>query len=205
MRASMSYPVGLLFEILAGETGSDMNRTLLAIGDESDWDSYMKFFRRRKLLKNYRFGFAATTCDSILKGDFPDIPSETLVIYPFFPFDYWDKHIEPRSYRGLYGSKRFYLKWKELWRLIAANLKRHYRDKTVHIINSPKSIPIERDKEATKRALAGAGIRSPRSYQARNIKSILNLVRRPKILCSESSPWRYRSQLHCVLTRECPA
>ena len=155
-----------------------MNKTLLAIGDRKDWDSYLKFYRQRRLLKRQRFDFAATDYDSILSGDLPAVASKTLVIFLFFPFVYWDRHIEPKRYPGLYGSRRFYSQWKTLWKTVAGKLKRHYGDRTVHFINSPENIPVERDKQATRRVLARAGIRTPRSYRARSLRAVLDLLRK---------------------------
>ncbi len=154
-----------------------MNKTLLAIGDNKDWDSYLKFCRQRRLLKSHQFEFAATDYDSVLNGDCPAIASQTVVIFPFFPFVYWDRRIEPRTYKGLYGSRQFYSGLKRFWRAVAGKLDRGYKGKAIHFINSPRLLPTERDKQATKRALARAGIRTPRSYRVTDVPRLLALLR----------------------------
>ena len=83
-----------------------MNKTLPAIGDARDWDSYLKFYSQRRLLKSHQFKFATADYDSVLNGACPAIASQTVVIFPFFPFVYWDRRIEPKTYKGLYGSRR---------------------------------------------------------------------------------------------------
>ncbi len=159
-----------------------MNKTLLAIGDTGDWDSYLKFHRQRRLLKKYNFAFATTDYDSVLNGNCPPIASETIVIFLFFPFVYWDREIEPKTYSGLYGNKRFYSQLKRFWTIVAKRIEEHYKGRKIHFVNSPEHIPTERDKKLTKQILAGAGIHTPRPYRISDVPSILRLLRRGKKL-----------------------
>jgi hypothetical protein len=159
-----------------------MNKTLLAIGDTADWDSYLKFYRQRRLLKKYKFGFATTDYDSVLNGDCPPIASKTIIILLFFPFVYWDREIEPKTYPGLYGTKRFYSQLKRFWKIVAKKIEEHYEGKKIHFLNSPKNIPTERDKKLTKQILASAGIHTPRSYRIVNVPAIVHLLRQGKKL-----------------------
>ena len=48
-------------------------KTLLAIGDTKDFDSFKKFFRQRKLFKKYNFYFKSADYDSALKGKLPEL------------------------------------------------------------------------------------------------------------------------------------
>ena len=159
-----------------------MNKTLLAIGDTKDWDSYLKFCRQRRLLKKYNCAFATTDYDSVLNGDCPNIASKTIIIFLFFPFVYWDREIEPTTYPGLYGNKRFYSQLKRFWKIVAKKLEEHYEGKKIHFVNSPANIPTERDKKLTKQILARAHIRAPRSYRATDIRAIMRLLRKGKNL-----------------------
>ena len=159
-----------------------MDKTLLAIGDEKDWDSYLKFRRQGRLLKKYGFDFAAVDYDAVLNDDCPPIASETLVVFLFFPVAYWDRHIEPKRYPGLYGSRRFYSKLRTFWKLVGRALRQQYGDKDLHFVNSPENVPTERDKEATKRVLARAGIATPRAYRTRDLRAILALLRKGRKL-----------------------
>ncbi len=153
-----------------------MNKTLLAIGDMKDWDSYLKFHRRRRLMKKYGCGFVAADYDAVLNGDLPEIPSETVIIFLFFPFVYWDKHIEPKKYAGVYGNRRFHAEFKRFWKIVAAKLRRRYADKQIHFVNCPQNIPAERDKKLTKEMLAAARVPAPRSYRATSARTILRLL-----------------------------
>jgi len=154
-----------------------MNKTLLAIGDKKDWDSYLKFYRQRSLLKKYQFDLVTTDYDSILNDEFPSITTNTVVIFLFFPFVYWDRHIEPRRYAGVYGNREFYSKLKTFWKTVDRKLRNHfYKDKKVFFVNAPKNLFIERDKKATKQVLSKAHIGTPRSYTATDVSKILELL-----------------------------
>jgi hypothetical protein len=159
-----------------------MNKTLLAIGDMEDWDSYLKFYRQRRLLKKHNFDFATTDYDSILNGDCPSITSKTIIVFLFFPFVYWDREIEPKSYPGLYGNARFYSQLKRFWKAVAGKLAKHYEDRKIDFINSPVDIPTERDKKLTKQILTKAGVHTPRSYRIADVPSLLRLLRQGKKL-----------------------
>lgn len=157
-----------------------MNKTLLAIGDNKDWDSYLKFCRQRHLLKKYKFDFVSTDYDSILNDDFPAITTDAVIVFLFFPFVYWDRHIEPKTYAGVYGNKHFYLKFEKFWKIVDKKLKQHYKDKKIYFINAPENILSERNKEAAKRILARGHIRTPRSYRIADIETLLRLLRKGK-------------------------
>ena len=154
-----------------------MNKTLLAIGDESDWDSYLKFYRQRRLLKKSGFDFASTDYDAILRDDFPAVTSKTVVVFPFFPFAYWDRHIEPRGYPGVYGNRHFYSRLKTFWKLVARKLDRRLEGKKVHFVNSPENVPTERDKKLCRQVLAAAGIETPRQVRTRDMRTVLRMLR----------------------------
>ncbi len=159
-----------------------MKKTLLAIGDSKDWDSYLKLHRQGHLLKRYKLDYVTTDYDSILNDDFPNITSDTIIIFLFFPFVYWDRHIEPKRYPGIYGNRRFYAKLKTFWRNVGEKLDQHYKGKTIHYVNSPENIPTERDKTLTKELLAGAHIETPRSHTGAAIREVLRLLRQGKKL-----------------------
>ena len=91
--------------------GPDMNSTLLAIGDEKDWDSYLKLLRQGHLLRKHGVRFVTADYDAVLGDNLPAVKTEVLVVFLFFPFEYWDRHIEPRRYAGIYGSKDDITNW----------------------------------------------------------------------------------------------
>ena len=153
-----------------------MNKTLLAVGDRKDWDSYLKFYRQRRFLSKCGCSFVTADYDAVLNGDLPEIPSETVIIFLFFPTVYWDRHIEPRSYPGVYGNRRFYAEFKRFWTMVAAKLRRRYGDKRIRFVNCPRNIPAERDKKLTREMLAAARVATPRSYRTTSTRTILRLL-----------------------------
>jgi len=154
-----------------------MNKTLLAIGDSNDWDSFLKFRSQRRFLKTHGIAFTSTDYESVLNDKLHEITTETLIIFLFFPFAYWERHIEPKKYTGAYGNKEFYTKLRKFWRTIDHKLRRYYHDKKIYFINDPKNIPTERDKQATKQVLLRNGTRTPRTYRIKNVSSMLKHLR----------------------------
>ena len=115
-------------------------------------------------------------CFILEKNELPLIDSDTLIIYLFFPFTYWDKHIEKEGYKGIYGNVEFYNKFRSFWSEIHRTLKKVYRCKKIRFINHPLKIAIDRDKEFTKTILSENGINTPISYYTREYNDILKLV-----------------------------
>jgi len=95
-----------------------MNTTVLVLGDESDWESYNRFCEQlqkhhSKKLKWVKW--VTATYDLLEKNRLPLIESDMLIIYLFFPFTYWDKHVEKEGYKGVYGNVYFYNKFRAFW------------------------------------------------------------------------------------------
>jgi len=153
-----------------------MDATVLVLGDESDWDSYKKFCEQLQNHHSKKLNWITATYDILEKNELPLIESDTLIIYLFFPFDYWDTHIEKEGYNGVYGNVEFYNKFTTFWSEIHRTLKKIYHGKKIHFINHPLKIAIYRDKELTKTLLSESGVKVPRSYHTRNYEDILNLV-----------------------------
>lgn len=159
-----------------------INKTLLAVGDEKDWDSYLKFLRQTHMLRKHGVDFMTTDYDSVLADDFPAVRTRALTVFLFFPFEYWDRHIEPRRYMGVYGSRDFYSKLKTFWKTVDRKIRGEYGDRKLSFISAPGDIPPERDKEAAKRLLRRAGIEAPRSFRSRDIAAVLSLLEKGREL-----------------------
>lgn len=71
-----------------------MNTTILVLGDESDGGSYNRFCKQLQKHHSKKLNRVTATYDLLEKNKLPTIKSDVLVIYLFFPFNYWDKHIE---------------------------------------------------------------------------------------------------------------
>jgi len=153
-----------------------MNTTVLVLGDESDWESYKRFCKQLQKHRSKKMKWVTATYDLLEKNELPLIDSDTLIIYLFFPFTYWDKHIEKEGYKGIYGNIEFYNKFRAFWSEIHRVLKKVYRGKKIFFINHPLKIAIDRDKELTKTILSENGINTPIPYYTRDYKDILKLI-----------------------------
>lgn len=151
-------------------------KTFLAIGDEKDFDSFNKFVKQQTFLTEQGFFFKTADYNSVFRGELPEVKTKNLVIFLFFPFDYWEKHIETKKCKDIYGSYAYFLKFKKFWEDVNNRLTSVYKDKKIHFINSPDKVYLGRDKQATKRILAEAGVQVPKSYSVRDYKKVLEML-----------------------------
>ncbi len=143
-------------------------KSLLAIGDKQDFDTYQKFYRNKKYFKKNNFLFKTIDYYSILKGELPLIDTGKIIIFLFFPFNYWDDHIEKKENKTVYGNRSYYYKFRKFWDRIAGIIEKFYAGKDIYYINNPGYLAADRDKELTKKILSRAGISVPASYATRN-------------------------------------
>ena len=155
-----------------------MNTTVLVLGDESDWESYNRFCKSVQKHHSKKLNWVTATYDLLEKDKLPVIKTSTLVIYLFFPFTYWDKHVEKEGYSDVYGNVEFYNKFRVFWSEIHRTLRKVYCGKKIFFINHPLKLAIDRDKELTKTILSENGINTPIPYFTRDYKDILKLVER---------------------------
>lgn len=155
-----------------------MDTSVLVLGDESDWDSYQKFCRQLQKHRPGKLNWVTATYGLLEKNRLPLFKSSTIIIYLFFPFAYWDKHIENEGYKGVYGNAEFYDKFRVFWSNIHRTLEKVYEGKKIYFINHPLKVAIDRDKEVTKTILSENGVNVPMSYYTRNHRDILKLINR---------------------------
>jgi hypothetical protein len=155
---------------------SKKTKTLLAIGDEKDFDSFVKFYKQRRFFSKSNISFKSMSYFSLLKNEFPKIKTEEIVIFPFFPFDYWDKYIEPKNYKGVYGNQEFYIKFKKFWKSVEERINNFYADKKISYINFPKNLARDRDKELTKDLVSKSGVFVPKQFHTRKVNDVLKLL-----------------------------
>ncbi len=155
---------------------SNTMKTVLAIGDMCDWDSFKKFYRQRRLFSKHGFKFKNVEYKSILRDEFPSIKTEKIIIFFFFPFNYWNKKIETKHYKGVYGNRYFYIKFRKFWNEITKKLNDHYHDKQIFYVNHPQQITLDRDKYVTSKILEKNNILVPKYYRTRDLKKILRFL-----------------------------
>ena len=153
-----------------------MDRTLLILGDESDCDSYHKFRRQLRRHHPHKLDIVFSSYEHLESDQLPVIKTDSIIIYLFFPFEYWDKNIEHETYKGVYGNVEFYDKFRALWSGINRSLNTIYDGKKLHFINHPLRISADRDKELTKTILANAGIDVPTQIFTRSCRDLLKMV-----------------------------
>jgi len=151
-------------------------KTLLAIGDEKDFDTFMKLYSQRRFFRSSKIDFESMSYDALLKDKFPKIKTREIIIFLFFPFDYWDKYIEPKNYKGVYGNKTFYIKFKKFWKIVESKIKNNYKNRKISYINHPKFLADDRDKELTKKLVSKAGVLIPKNFKTRKAEEISRLL-----------------------------
>jgi glutathione synthase/RimK-type ligase-like ATP-grasp enzyme len=156
-----------------------MKKTLLIIGDECDYESFKKV--RRNTNKDKAFNYLWINYDKLFSKQLPEIETEEIIIYLFFPFNYWDKYIEPKNYKGVYGSGKFFNRFKEACKKIEKIINQKYKDKIIHYIIPADMMYQDRDKELTKEILKKAKVQVPKTIKSRDIKKIKNILKKTNL------------------------
>lgn len=151
-------------------------KTLLAIGNQKDFDAFRKFNKQRKFFSKSKIAFKSVDYLSLLENEFPKIKTKEIIIFPFFPFDYWDKYIETKKYNGVYGNKEFYIKFMLFWKIVEKKINAFYPNKKIIYLNPPKNLAKDRDKELTKTVVSKSGILVPKKFKTRKLKDIIKLL-----------------------------
>ncbi len=157
-------------------------KTLLVIGDWKDFDTFKKIYRSRYFFNNSKISFKSIDYFSLLKKQLPKIKTKDIIIFFCFPFNYWDKYIEPKNYKGVYGNKTFYTKFIKFWKKVEKIINDSYKGKKINYINNPKNLATDRDKEKTKELVRKAKVLVPKTYKTRNITTILKELNKGKKL-----------------------
>jgi len=148
------------------------NITVLTLGNKYDFDSFLKLHKSRRLFKRKGFNYATSTYDNLLKNKLPKIKSNKVIIFPFFPFSHWNRHIEPRNYRGVYGARSFYEKFNRFYKKVDNAIKRNLKDKDLFFINYPLASSQLRDKVLVKRKLKAEKVPTPRLFKTSDPRSL---------------------------------
>lgn len=151
--------------------------TILAIGDRADYDSYRKLHKEKSFIQKSGFDYASTSYRRFLAKGAPLIKTKKVIIFLFFPFVYWNKYIEHRDYKGIYGNVSFYKKFVCFWNKMEKILKDFAYGKKVFFINDPSLCGLYRDKLVVARKFSRTHIPSPGFHNiphARKLEDLLN-------------------------------
>ncbi len=158
-------------------------KTVLVIGDDIDWESFLKFKRKKAFFKKKKINFKTIDYGSILKGKLPYIKSNNILIVLFFPLDYWDNKIEKNFVGGhIYGDKKCVEMFYKYLDRIKQLIDRNYEGKKITYMNSFEAVKVDRDKELTKKIIKRAKLPVPKSYSTRKYKDIIKLLKKGKKL-----------------------
>jgi len=150
------------------------NWTLLSIGEKKDWEAFLKWERATKTrtgLKYFNIRY-----NKLLKNKLPKIKTEKIVVFFFFPFEYWDTYIEGKFYKGVYANKKFFDKFVKICKKIKNIIETKYKDKEIEYVIPAKDMYVDRDKEATKKILSKAKVNVPKAITSKKISIIKDLV-----------------------------
>ena len=111
------------------------NITILCFDDRLDFDEYKKFNQEKDLFINRGFDYLTVNYKNVLKGKLPRIKTKKVIIFLFFPFNYWNKNIEHKYYQGIYGNRIFYKKFMHFWRKVNNIINRHFSDKQLPVMS----------------------------------------------------------------------
>jgi len=148
--------------------------SLVVVGDRVDFDSFRKLQKEKKRFLNSRVAYHAMSYKELLDGRIPRVKTKSIVLFLFFPFDYWNRRIEPADYKGIYANKSFYKKFESFFKDVESAVKKAFRGKSVYYINSPRLASVYRDKLTVKRLMQKHRVPTPRLYNIKNLNALYN-------------------------------
>jgi len=159
-----------------------MEKGLLIIGDhgtngrslDPSFDQFVDEVRKvRKKDRNVH----VVSYNDVLTNNLPKIAGRTLKISLFFPFQYWNKHIEVYNADSrVYGDQKFGQEYKKFFERAKKAIKKEYRHQKIDFVNPPESCVLDRDKSAAKRLFQKHQIPSPKSFYPKSLADIQKLL-----------------------------
>jgi glutathione synthase/RimK-type ligase-like ATP-grasp enzyme len=150
--------------------------TIFAVGDKKDYDSFKKFDKEKRFFLKNGFEYISVNYKNLLSGRIPEVKTKRVIVFLFFPFYYWDKYIEHKNYKGIYGNLGFYKKFIRFCGRLDELIKKAFSDKEIFFINNASTNAQYRDKLIIKKKFQEARIPNPKLYSIIHIKKIKNLL-----------------------------
>lgn len=158
-----------------------MGKGLLVIGDGRTSGrtldpSFQAFVRHLHKLKKKSLEVRVISYQDVLGHNLPEISSRTLTISLFFPFNYWNKHIEVYKKDGrIYGDEKFGREYTRFFKQIEKTLRKRYQNKKIAFVNPPQYCVLERDKRASKQLFQQHHIPTPKSFAPKKLRELQKL------------------------------
>ena len=111
--------------------------TIFFIGDRAKDIDFIKMQNAKDVLqrKNIPVKFISYQKVWELKS-LPKVETDSIVFFLFFPFYYWNKHIEFKKSAGIYGNKDFYDRFVLFWESMTKKVKKAYPGKKIMAIHA---------------------------------------------------------------------
>ena len=165
-----------------------VKKALLIIGDERitrkrPYISYLTFIRSvQKLASKTNFELKLINYRQLFSGKAPPIASPSATVVLFFPYRYWNRHIEVYADGRIYGDRVFGRKFRDFLNRVKQAVERSYPGKNISYLNPPDACFLDRDKQASKELLRENGLLVPRAFSAACFKDIQRLTKNGKQL-----------------------
>lgn len=158
-------------------------KTLLVIGDEKisrnrPYVSFLRFVKHAHRLKDKEksFDLKVIGYSQLLSGKLPKIEAPSIKVVFFFPYKYWNRHIEIYPDERIYGDKKFGQEFKAFFKKAKKAIEGYYQGKSIEYLNSPNACYLDRDKKASKDLLRKNKVPTPRPQRASSFADIQRLL-----------------------------
>ncbi len=138
--------------------------------------SFKRFINCARKLKRGDIEVHVIDYARLLSGRVPFIDASTIKIVFFFPYKYWNRHIEVYSDNRFYGDKRFGQEFKAFFRRAKRAIERYFPGKRIEYLNSPELCYLDRDKKASKDLLRRSAVSVPRTFQVSSFGDVQRLL-----------------------------
>lgn len=160
-----------------------LKKTLLIIGDKEiapnrPYVSFSRFLRHVRKLKGKSkdVEFKVISYDQLLEKQIPEISSLSVKVIFFFPYQYWDRHIETYQNGKVYGDKDFGGQFKLFFKKVKKIIEESYKTKKIEYLINPKLCYLDRDKQASKDILAKSAVSTPRTFKVSSFKAVQKIL-----------------------------
>ena len=150
--------------------------TILTIGDSVDFDSFKKFDKERRYILAQGLDYVSMDYETFFKKRRLEVSSKKVFVVTFFPFKYWNKYIECKKYKGLYGNLLFLKKFARFCDDVTRRVEKLLPGKRIKFVNDPRVTSAYRDKVVVMEKLAAAGVKVPPRIRAKGVRNIKDML-----------------------------